>query len=77
MLKLLTESRKFPLNLANDNKHDENQYLHLILDIINQGEDVDSRNGKTRFIFGAAMHFSLENNVIPILTTKKQHGKLV
>lgn len=29
------------------------------------------RNGKTLAVFGSSMHFSLENNNIPLLTTKK------
>ena len=32
---------------------------------------VNGRNGNALTIFGAAMHFSLENNKIPILTSKK------
>uniref|UniRef100_A0A6C0BX97 thymidylate synthase n=1 Tax=viral metagenome TaxID=1070528 RepID=A0A6C0BX97_9ZZZZ len=51
--------------------HDENQYLHLTEDILNEGELVEGRNGTTKSIFGSAMHFTLENNNIPILTTKK------
>lgn len=31
----------------------------------------DGRNGNTKSIFGSAMHFSLEHNTIPLLTTKK------
>lgn len=51
--------------------HDEHQYINLIKDIINEGEIVDGRNGKTKTIFGSAMHFSLQNDTIPLLTTKK------
>lgn len=51
--------------------HDEYQYLNLIKDIITEGEFVDGRNGKTKAVFGSAMHFSLQNNTIPLLTTKK------
>jgi thymidylate synthase len=29
------------------------------------------RNGKTKSIFGSSIRFSLKNNKIPILTTKK------
>tara|TARA_E500000178_G_scaffold355530_1_gene428481 strand:- start:591 stop:1502 length:912 start_codon:yes stop_codon:yes gene_type:complete len=55
----------------NGQKHDENQYLNLIDDIIKYGTMVNGRNGNALTIFGAAMHFSLENNKIPILTSKK------
>ena len=53
------------------NKHPEYQYIDLINDIIENGGVVDARNGNTLCSIGAAMHFSLENNSIPILTTKK------
>tara|TARA_B100000925_G_C21954477_1_gene450521 strand:- start:18 stop:923 length:906 start_codon:yes stop_codon:yes gene_type:complete len=51
-------------------KHEEHQYLELIKDIINHGTKLDARNGNTICVIGASMIFSLENNVIPILTTK-------
>ena len=51
--------------------HDENQYLNLIEDILETNEEFVGRNGKTLAVFGSAMHFSLENNTIPYLTTKK------
>jgi thymidylate synthase len=51
--------------------HDENQYLNLIRDIIDNGTDETGRNGNVRCIFGSAMHFSLKDGIIPIMTTKK------
>ena len=51
--------------------HDENQYLNLIEDILENNEEFIGRNGTTLAIFGSAMHFSLENNTIPYLTSKK------
>ena len=51
--------------------HEENQYLNLIDDILKEGVMVDGRNGKTLTVFGSSMHFSLENNSLPLLTTKK------
>ncbi len=50
---------------------EEKQYLRLIGDILSEGTLEEGRNGKTMSIFGSSMHFSLENNVIPLLTTKK------
>ena len=41
--------------------HDEYQYIKLITDIINNGTMENGRNGNAKTIFGAAMHFSLEN----------------
>ncbi len=51
--------------------HDENQYLNLIEDILEENQEFVGRNGTTYAIFGCAMHFSLDNNIIPFLTTKK------
>ncbi len=59
------------IKIRNSKKHDENQYIALIDDIINHGDMVDGRNGKTLTVFGSSMHFSLENGEIPLLTTKK------
>ena len=50
---------------------EEMQYLELVNDIIKNGEKIKSRNGVTRNLFGLSMKFSLENNKIPILTSKK------
>lgn len=50
---------------------EEQQYLNLIRDILVKGSLENGRNGNTLSIFGASMRFSLENNKIPILTTKK------
>ena len=51
--------------------HDENQYITLIEDILKYGVMVDGRNGNALTTLGSAMHFNLENNKIPVLTTKK------
>jgi thymidylate synthase len=50
---------------------EEEQYFKLIHDILNKGTWEEGRNGKTKSIFGNMMRFSLENNKIPILTSKK------
>jgi thymidylate synthase len=52
-------------------KHPEEQYIQLIKDILEHGYWVDGRNGRTKTLIGACMHFSLNNNTIPLLTTKK------
>ena len=67
MLKKLVESNKW----RNDNYNEENQYLNLISDIIETNNIFEGRNGTTLSVFGSAMHFSLENNSIPFITTKK------
>jgi thymidylate synthase len=60
----------------NVKEHEEFQYLNLISDIIDKGSLETGRNGDTMSIFGSAMHFSLENNRIPLLTTKKLAWKI-
>jgi len=67
MLKKSLESIKY----FNNCRHDENQYLNLIKDILDENQKFVGRNGTTLAVFGAAMHFSLENKTIPLLTTKK------
>jgi thymidylate synthase len=59
------------LKIIDNVKHDENQYLNLLKDILEENQEFNGRNGKTLSIYGSAMHFSLENNVIPLLTTKR------
>jgi thymidylate synthase len=51
--------------------HEEFQYLNLIEDIFNHGSVENGRNGKVITIFGSAMHFSLQNGIVPFVTTKK------
>lgn len=78
MLKNLTKQNHIPRFLNTDESvrpHEEYQYLNLINDILTEGSIEEGRNGKTKCVFGAAMRFSLENNKIPILTTKKTAWK--
>jgi thymidylate synthase len=51
--------------------HDEKQYLDCIKYILQHGTLENTRNGKTLCTIGNMMVFNLENNTIPILTTKK------
>ena len=59
----------------NEKDHEEYQYLKLIENIINNGNWEESRNGKTKSVFGNMMRFSLKDKKIPILTTKKTAWK--
>lgn len=59
----------------NGDLHDENQYLNLIKQVIENGKIINGRNGKALTIFGSAMHFNLSEDTIPILTTKKTAWK--
>ena len=54
---------------------EEQQYLDLIKNILENGSFERGRNGYTKSIFGNMMRFSLHNNTIPILTTKKMAWK--
>lgn len=68
MLRRAVESLKVGLD---GEKHDENQYISLISDILLHGEEIVGRNGTTKAVFGAAMVFNLEDGTLPLLTTKK------
>jgi thymidylate synthase len=67
MLKRCCEANKYRHNKYNE----ENQYLNLLDDILSTNNNQEGRNGNTLSIFGSTMHFSLEHNKIPIMTTKK------
>ena len=58
-----------------DNYHEEYQYLNLLKDIMEHGSSEEGRNGPVQTAVGSAMHFSLENGKIPVLTTKKTAWK--
>tara|TARA_X000000368_G_scaffold250629_1_gene197999 strand:+ start:3584 stop:4510 length:927 start_codon:yes stop_codon:yes gene_type:complete len=70
MLKKTLTNNKQRHNRYND-VHDENQYLNLIEDILEENEEFVGRNGTTYAVYGCAMHFSLYDNIVPFLTTKK------
>ena len=70
MLRNLCKNTKSNSNKSEENV-EEQQYLNLIRDILSEGTLEQGRNGNTKCVFGAAMHFSLDNSVIPILTTKR------
>lgn len=49
----------------------EKQYLAMVKHIINSGARQVGRNGSTRVSIGHMMKFSLKNNKLPLITTKK------
>ena len=67
MLSRACESIKY----RNAEYHEENQYLNLLDDILSSNSEFIGRNGKTLSVYGSAMHFSLEHNKLPLITTKK------
>jgi thymidylate synthase len=52
-------------------KHDEQQYLDMIKDILENGEKETGRNGNTMVLFGTNMRYNLRESTLPLLTTKK------
>lgn len=53
-------------------KHEEFQYLELVKDIIEHGNDKMDRTGTgTLSKFGTVMRFNLKDDTFPLLTTKK------
>lgn len=51
---------------------EELQYLNIMKQIIQTGETKDPRNGSTRSLFdGFQMKFNLQDNILPVITTKK------
>ena len=77
MLKNLAEYNKYrhttgePMPNQFPARHEENQYLNLIDEILSEGTREDGRNGTTLVAVGAAMHFSLNDRRVPFLTTKR------
>ena len=71
MLSQILNSNKYMNRDPSNNYHEEFQYINLINDVINHGSYEEGRNGKTKMIFGTIMEFTLTNNIIPILTTKR------
>lgn len=64
-----------PVSTAFLNPHDEYQYLNLIHEILQNNQKQPGRNGDTFSVFGAAMVFSIDQGIIPILTTKQMAWK--
>lgn len=56
--------------------HEEYQYLSLVLNILQNGDVKNGRNGIVKSIFGVSMRFRLEN-YFPLLTSKKVYWKTV
>jgi thymidylate synthase len=75
MLKNVVEINKYKNRDKNNDYHEEYQYLNLLQDLMQDGTLEEGRNGAVQTAIGSAMHFSLENGKIPILTTKKTAWK--
>ena len=75
MLKFAIDINKYKDRDTKNDYHEEYQYLNLLKDIIDHGSHEQGRNGAVLTAIGSAMHFSLEDGKIPILTTKKTAWK--
>jgi thymidylate synthase len=75
MLKNLSRVNKVNILDVSKPLHDENQYLKLVSDVLQEGVIENGRNGNVLTVFGSAMHFSLKDNTIPLLTTQKMNWK--
>src|SRR3546814_20773093 len=59
-----------------DAPHYEQQYLDLMRHVWTAGDERVDRTGVgTRSVFGATLRFSLADNAIPLLTTKRVYWK--
>lgn len=59
-------------------RHEEYQYLDKIDEIIKNGNTrIDRTNVGTKSIFGTQFRYSLRNNTLPLLTTKKVFTRMV
>lgn len=63
------------MNQDQHQPHQEYQYLNLVKEILEKGSLEKGRNGNTISLFGASMRFNLQDNTIPILTTKQTAWK--
>ena len=58
------------------NSHPEYQYLNLLEQVLNHGDERIDRTGVgTRSLFGAMIRFNLSDGTVPILTTKRVYWK--
>ena len=56
--------------------HPEYQYLNLLEQVLNHGDERTDRTGVgTRSLFGAMLRFNLSDGTVPILTTKRVYWK--
>lgn len=64
-----SETVKFEAKI---NESEERQYLDLVARIMKEGVTRDDRTGTgTKSLFGVSMKFSLRNQTLPLLTTKR------
>jgi len=62
---------RIPSKIKSLYTHPDLQYHNLIRNVIGNGELKKTRNGATVSLFGQQMVFNLNNNFVPVLTTKQ------
>lgn len=55
----------------------DEQYIDLLKDILENGVEKDTRNGKTLSVFGRSIRYKFKDGKFPLLTTKRIPFKLV
>ena len=53
----------------------DEQYIDLLKDILENGVEKDTRNGKTLSVFGRQIRYKFKDGKFPLLTTKKMYWK--
>jgi len=53
----------------------DEQYIDLLKDILENGVEKDTRNGKTLSVFGRSIRYKFKDGKFPLLTTKKMAFK--
>lgn len=67
------KSAKEPVEgITSENRHEEYQYLDLVLRVLDHGFKKNDRTGVGTFsLFGSQMRYSLRKNAFPLITTKR------
>jgi len=59
------------------NRGIDEQYIELLKDILDNGVEKDTRNGKVLSVFGRTIRYKFEDGKFPLLTTKKMGFKTI
>jgi thymidylate synthase len=63
------------INNINNMNNIDKQYTALLQDILDNGVEKDTRNGKTLSVFGRTIRYKFKDGKFPLLTTKKMAWK--
>lgn len=55
----------------------DEQYIELLKDILENGVEKNTRNGKTISVFGRTIRYKFKDGKFPLLTTKKMAWKTI